>query len=56
MTIRALACLTTLLAAAALGGCSSSFGGGGGSAPAPTYVVLPSGATVPAQSVPPPGG
>lgn len=50
MTIRFLACLTLLLAGEVLGGCSSSFGGGG-SEPARTYVVMPNGVAVPAQTM-----
>ncbi len=44
---RAVLCL--LGACVALGACSSSFGSGGGSSPAPTYVVMPNGDTVPAK-------
>lgn len=46
------ATLLVLAACAALGACSSSFGSGGGSSPAPTYVVMPSGETVPARPAP----
>ena len=56
MTIRALACLTLLLTAGLLGGCSSSLGGSGGSSPSPTYVVLPNGQAVPAQTTSQPPG
>lgn len=55
MTIRALSCLMILLTAGLLGGCSSSLGGGG-SSPSPTYVVLPSGQAVPAQTTTQPPG
>lgn len=57
MMIRHLACLATLLAAGLLGGCSFSSGGSGGSSPSRTYVVLPNGNAVPAQTTSrPPGG
>ena len=46
------ATLLVLGACVALGACSSSFGSGGGSSPAPTYVVMPSGETVPARPAP----
>lgn len=40
-----------------LAACSSSFGSGGGSSPNRTYVVMPNGETVPAQTTSrPPGG
>ena len=41
--------LVLLLACGLLSGCFSSSGGGGGSRPAPGYVVLPNGQTVPVQ-------
>lgn len=44
--------LCLVAACTALAACSSSFGSGGGSSPAPTYVVLPNGDTVPARTVP----
>ncbi len=46
------ATLLLVAACAALGACSSSFGSGGGSSPAPTYVVMPNGDTVPARPAP----
>ena len=49
---RARAMLCLVVACAALAACSSSFGSGGGSSPAPTYVVLPNGDTVPARTAP----
>ncbi len=49
MSGRARTTLCLVLACAALAACSSSFGSGGGVAPAPTYVVLPNGDTVPAR-------
>jgi len=52
-----LARAAALLAAGMLCACSSSFGSGGGSSPAKTYVVMPNGQAVPAQTVNrPPGG
>lgn len=50
MSFRVAACLVALLAGGLVAGCSSSFGGGG-SEPARTYVVMPNGVAVPAQTV-----
>ncbi|MCQ8277432.1 hypothetical protein NFI95_03070 [Acetobacteraceae bacterium KSS8] len=50
------ACTAGLVAALSLGGCSSSFGSGGGSSPGKTYVVMPSGETVPVQTTTRPPG
>lgn len=57
MRTSVLARVAALLTAMVLCACSSSFGSGGGSAPAKTYVVMPDGQAVPAQTVNrPPGG
>ena len=43
--------LRLALATLGLAACSSSFGGGG-SSPSPTYIVVPGGGQVPAQTAP----
>ena len=42
--------LLAVLASGLVSGCSSSLGGGGGSPPAKTYIILPNGQEVPAQT------